>query len=104
MPVGVDNSAVDYVVESYNDGTNWYRVYKSGWVEQGITRIQDDTTFTFPIPMADDNFSVSALTFVGSGEVKAASERRDLRTSRSCVVYFSSNAYYGTVEVKGQGA
>ena len=25
----------DYVVESYNDGTNWYRVYKSGWVEQG---------------------------------------------------------------------
>ena len=26
---------VDYVVESYNDGTNWYRVYKSGWLEQG---------------------------------------------------------------------
>lgn len=25
----------DYIVESYNDGTNWYRVYKSGWVEQG---------------------------------------------------------------------
>ncbi len=26
---------IDYVVESYNDGTNWYRVYKSGWIEQG---------------------------------------------------------------------
>lgn len=25
---------VDYVVESYNDGTNWYKVYKSGWIEQ----------------------------------------------------------------------
>lgn len=26
----------DYVVESYSDGEgNWYRVYKSGWVEQG---------------------------------------------------------------------
>lgn len=28
--------AMDYVVESYSDDDgNWYRVYKSGWVEQG---------------------------------------------------------------------
>ena len=27
---------IDYVVESYDDDSgNWYRVYKSGWVEQG---------------------------------------------------------------------
>ena len=26
---------IDYVVESYQNGTNWYRVYKSGWIEQG---------------------------------------------------------------------
>ena len=26
---------IDFVVESYNDGVNWYKVYKSGWVEQG---------------------------------------------------------------------
>ena len=27
---------IDYVVESYNDEDgNWYRLYKSGWVEQG---------------------------------------------------------------------
>lgn len=25
----------DYVVESYKNGTDWYRIYKSGWVEQG---------------------------------------------------------------------
>ena len=25
----------DFVVESYANGTEWYRVYKSGWVEQG---------------------------------------------------------------------
>lgn len=33
----LDNVAsnIDYVVESYNDGSNWYRVYKSGWLEQG---------------------------------------------------------------------
>ena len=29
-------SNLDYVVESYSDDSgNWYRVYKSGWVEQG---------------------------------------------------------------------
>lgn len=31
----VDNN-IDFVVESYDDGQgNWYRVYRSGWVEQG---------------------------------------------------------------------
>lgn len=28
-------SNIDYVVESYREGTNWYRIYKSGWMEQG---------------------------------------------------------------------
>lgn len=31
------SSNIDYVVESYQNGTEWYRVYKSGWVEQGGT-------------------------------------------------------------------
>lgn len=26
---------IDYVVESYRNGTSWYRIYKSGWIEQG---------------------------------------------------------------------
>lgn len=28
-------SNIDYVVETYQNGTSWYRIYKSGWVEQG---------------------------------------------------------------------
>ena len=31
----VDYGDIDLVVESYTNGTNWYRVYKSGWIEQG---------------------------------------------------------------------
>jgi hypothetical protein len=32
----VDFGDIDFVVESYDDDNgNWYRVYKSGWVEQG---------------------------------------------------------------------
>ena len=26
---------MDYVVSSFDDGNNWYRKYKSGWIEQG---------------------------------------------------------------------
>jgi hypothetical protein len=30
------NSNIDFVVESWNDGQgNWYRLYRSGWLEQG---------------------------------------------------------------------
>ena len=32
----VDYNEADFVIDSYSDGSgNWYRVYKSGWVEQG---------------------------------------------------------------------
>jgi hypothetical protein len=31
----VDYNEADFVVESYRNENNWYRVYKSGWVEQG---------------------------------------------------------------------
>lgn len=58
LPVGVDNSAVDYVVESYNDGTNWYRVYKSGWLEQGGGVIYDKTNVTFLKPFASANITL----------------------------------------------
>lgn len=31
----VDYGDIDVVVESYDDGTIWYRKYKSGWIVQG---------------------------------------------------------------------
>lgn len=36
---------IDFVVESYQNRNNWYRVYKSGWIEQGgkITSINKNT-------------------------------------------------------------
>lgn len=49
----------DYVVESYNDGTNWYRKYKSGWLEQGGFFTCNDgaqTSITFLKPFANTNY------------------------------------------------
>ncbi len=57
----------DYVIESYNDGTNWYRVYKSGWCEQGGRVISTaynniDTTVTYLKPFANVDYSISAIS------------------------------------------
>lgn len=55
----------DYVVEQYSNGTEWYRLYKSGWVEQGGKYIWDGKTTTprdLPITlykeMIDTNYTV----------------------------------------------
>ena len=53
---------VDYVVETFRDGANWYRIYKSGWVEQGgnipfaATGSWAAGNITFLKPMADTNY------------------------------------------------
>lgn len=31
---------IDFVVESYQNGTEWYKLYKSGWCEQGGIAVQ----------------------------------------------------------------
>ena len=45
----------DYVVETYNDGTNWYRLYKSGCLEQGgrYETAVNIESFTFLKPFAE---------------------------------------------------
>ena len=60
-------SNYDYVVESYNDGTNWYRKYKSGWLEQGgqfrtpTTQRQTWGVITFLKPFSNTNYNVQAV-------------------------------------------
>ena len=65
---------IDYVVESYNDGTNWYRVYKSGWIEQGgivNTSKTGNDNFTSTITLLkpfSNKYNVVA-TCIGGGDV-----------------------------------
>lgn len=49
---------IDYVVESYDDGNgNWYRIYKSGWLEQGGVS-NTGQTVNFLKPFANTNYSI----------------------------------------------
>lgn len=50
---GVNQADVDYVVESQvNADGSWYRVYKSGWIEQGGLLNVANATVTFPKPFS----------------------------------------------------
>ena len=72
---------VDFVVNYYSNGSDWYRVYKSGWVEQGgICDVAKDTSYiiNLPIEMVDDSYSIllthlnAILTSSSSGEITAS--------------------------------
>ena len=65
----------DYVVESYNDGTSWYRLYKSGWIEQGSEYVGTSSGFqTITIlPMRDTNYWVSTQRCGTTGNTNSTS-------------------------------
>jgi hypothetical protein len=64
IPEFPDLSDIDYVVESTPKGSkNWYRKYKSGWVEIGGTTEggKSDYTINLPFRMYDTEYFVSAI-------------------------------------------
>ena len=53
-----------YVVDSYHNGAEWYRIYSDGWIEQGgtayLTTDKETVTFNFLAP-----FSATPTVFTG---------------------------------------
>ena len=49
------------VVETYNNGTNWYRKWSDGWLEQGgrAFNISGGKMFTFIKPFVDVNYTIT---------------------------------------------
>lgn len=70
LPDNKGQDGIDYVVEWKNpteSDPTWYRVYKSGWVEQGgrvFYGTEGDFTINFPKEMAD-NLYCSQITLYG---------------------------------------
>lgn len=58
----VNAASRGYVVDSYHNGTEWYRIYSDGWIEQGgyISSIPSGAAFdaavTFLKPFSDTNY------------------------------------------------
>ncbi len=60
----IDSKPVRYVIDACNDGTNWYRKWSDGWLEQGgqVTNISGGVRISLLIPMADNAYSLSATS------------------------------------------
>jgi len=60
------------VVETYSSGTNWYRVWSDGWVEQGgesaglWERTNTTQNVTFLIPFSNTNYCVQTTAISGN--------------------------------------
>ena len=55
----------DYVIEKGENANGWYRIYKSGWVEQGGSVITTERAkvVELPIEMQDTNYKVQITVF-----------------------------------------
>lgn len=65
-----DLEEVQCVVETYQNGASWYRVWSDGWCEQGGTFTWSDNGTKGPItllkPMGSNTYSVTCQT-IGAG-------------------------------------
>lgn len=95
------------VVDAYQNGTEWYRVYSDGWIEQGGS-IGTSTTSGYPTyiitllkPMANTNFNVQVT---GRYTAKTAESGNYCYARTTTSISVISVGYGSDWEVKGQGA
>ena len=93
-------------MESYNDADgNWYRVYKSGWIEQGgEAAAGTSVTITFPKAFKNTNYTVVATTIGTNSEIYAQCIQR---TSASQMIIYNrggSSSQAKSWYACGQGA
>lgn len=103
---------IDYVVESYRDDNgNWYRVYKSGWVEQGgkipfaATSGWTAGNIVFLKPMLDTNYYLNGRG--NWGDRQGCDMGVNVKTTTACNVTIAINTLTtenGAWYVCGQGA
>lgn len=105
---------VDYIVESYREGTEWYKVYKSGKVEQGgywenkKAGTSSENVINLYKPYADKKYNVN-LTPIGTDSTYPLSAQWFMlqgQETTNFTIRSDSSAYHkGSYwETKGQGA
>ena len=118
LPDSVSQSQCDFVIAhktpTAQDPT-WYRLYKSGWVEQGGRAQATGATsqiINFPITMQDTNYSFQSVYDIvnstGSYNMDAFAGARSV----SSMIIWTKNGngavtgtdFYFFWEIKGQGA
>ena len=52
---------VSFVIETWRDGANWYRLYNDGWCEQGGLLSASSKEIVFHKEFADTNYNLVAV-------------------------------------------
>ena len=106
-------TAIDYIVESYRNGTEWYEVYKSGKVRQGGYKGASKNggyTCTFNKPMSNTNYTALAFGRANGNWLAAAELQTTSRSTTSIHIvasaYNDNEGNYTGFDwvVEGQGA
>ena len=72
LPDNVSQSDCHFVVESYVNGTSWYRVYDDGWCEQGgmeTTKSQAERSVSFLKTFSNTSYSVLLCYQASDGDL-----------------------------------
>lgn len=98
----------DYVIEKGENDKGWYRIYKSGWVEQGNSITKDATTITveLPIEMRDKNYNILITQRNDVTDTGGLNESDSVDSTKTETTQFTVTHYQGTKggiywEVKG---
>lgn len=98
------------VVQSYNSGASWYRVWSDGWVEQGgvpnisITEDYQDITITLQKPMKNLNYHVSVTSVYYKGQFAPTIDNKTTTSFMLNDVVAYKSAYKPTWYACGMGA
>ena len=77
----LNTAGIRTVVETYSNGTSWYRVWSDKWCEQGGYAIEN-TTVIFLKPFADSNYGLSGMK---GTETSGAAVAYESQTSTSVI-------------------
>ena len=93
---------IDFVVESYQNGANWYILYKSGRIEQG-GEYTATGSLTYLKPMADTNYKLTLSPHMNINAQVYWSDFAFDKTTTGCTMR-NTNPNGGDWEVKGMSA
>lgn len=91
----INNLSRAYIVETYSNGTDWYRIWSDGWCEQG--GFKTSTGFiTFLVPFTDNNFN---FVFSRHYNSKTAAQTSDTNSATRNTV--ATSTQYGATDGTG---
>lgn len=92
-----DQASRGYLVETYQSGDSWYRVYSDGWIEQGSNTVGSTGIFTlnFLHNFTTTNYMFLTHTLTGSGDYTVRNTPSVLYTRTTSTIQLCGTPNFG---------